>query len=501
MKLKVQTIFIIGISMVLFLAFLMVTTRPLLIKDGKQLDKIQMEQKLTRLENYLHLEGERLQRLTLDWAIWDDTYDFIAGNKPTYIESNLQMNTFENNEIGYMFFYDRDNAFLFGKGIEVIPSELKEKVQDLVVTFGEQDSAFIINTTKGLAYVDIKGTYPSSGEGEPNGKLAMIRYIDDTFLRTLENALSLEIKDISIVERIAFPSHEIHLLNDQEMDGSVFIPVTTENEFAQFVLLDDRDYFLQKSKSLNDLFEIFLLMILFLIALIYILMDRLIVSRVTNLSMQLKDINQSKDGSHRLTYSRKNKDEIFLLERTTNELLESLEQSHIEIKRLAYHDYLTGLPNRFKLKKEFDELSETDNSFALFFLDLDGFKYINDGYGHTVGDMLLQEVASRLTTSIIHDHAIISRFGGDEFVVLVQQASYQELEKLGDLLNETISEPYEINGIIARITTSIGISRMPEDSETFDQLIQHADQAMYDSKRNGKNQFAFYMKHDESPSE
>ena len=195
------------------------------------------------------------------------------------------------------------------------------------------------------------------------------------------------------------------------------------------------------------------------------------------------------------------RDDRVLLERTTNELLESLEQSHKEIKRLAYHDYLTGLPNRFKLKKDFDDMSNTDNSFALFFLDLDGFKYINDGYGHTVGDMLLQEVASRLTTSIIHENAIISRFGGDEFVILVQQLSYHDLENLGDLLNEVISEPYELNGIIARITTSIGISRMPEDSESFDQLIQHADQAMYDSKRNGKNQFAFYKKHSESPSE
>lgn len=487
--------------MILFLVFLMATTRPLLIKDGLQLDKIQMEQKLTRLENYLHLEGDRLKRLTLDWAIWDDTYDFIAGNKPTYIESNLQMNTFENNEIDYMFFYDRANVFVFGKGLEVIPPDLKKDVQNLVITFEEQDSAFIINTTKGLAYVDIQDTYPSSGEGEPNGKLAMIRYIDESFLKTLENALSLQIKDISIVKRIAFPTHEIQLLNDREMDGSIFIPVTAENQFAQFVLLDDRDYFLQKSKSLDDLFFIFLLMILFLVALIYILIDRLIVSRVTNLSIQLKEINQSKDGSHRLKHSRKNKDEIFLLEYTTNELIESLEQSHMEIKRLAYYDYLTGLPNRFKLKNDFDEMNTTDNSFALFFLDLDGFKYINDGYGHTVGDLLLEEVASRLTTSIIHENAIISRFGGDEFVILVQQLGYRELEKLGDLLNDVISEPYEINGIIARITTSIGISRIPEDSVSFDQLIQHADQAMYDSKRNGKNQFAFYMKHDESPSE
>ena len=95
-----------------------------------------------------------------------------------YIESNLQKDTFENNEIDYMFFYDRGDAFLFGKGIEVIPVELKNVVQDLVVTFEGQDSAFIVNTSKGLAYADIKHTYPSSGKGQPKTEnVVMVRCI------------------------------------------------------------------------------------------------------------------------------------------------------------------------------------------------------------------------------------------------------------------------------------------------------------------------------------
>ncbi|MET0786680.1 MAG: diguanylate cyclase [Paenisporosarcina sp.] len=491
MKLKVQTIFIIGISLVFFLAFLILVTRPLLIKDGIQLDKIRMEKQLDSLENYLMVEAERLHRLSFDWAVWDDTYNFIEGNQPTYIESNLLPSTFKNLELAYMFFYDRNNQFIYGKGIETIPTDLKASIQQLVDTLGEQESALLANTDNGLVFVDIKETLPSSGEGEPNGQMVMIRYIDEPFLQTLQNALAIEIDDISIVERI--PEQDIRLLNSHQMNGTVYIPLTSEGNYAQFVVSQDRDYFLQKSKSINVLFFIFVIMILILIALIYVLMDRLIVSRVTNLSIQLKAINRSKDGSSRLSHSRKNKDEIFLLERTTNDLLESLEQSHKEIKRLAYHDYLTGLPNRFKLKQEFDEMFKTDQQFSLLFLDLDGFKNINDGYGHTIGDMLLKEVALRLTTCIIHDYVVISRFGGDEFIVLAQKLNLSELEDLGEMLNEVISEPYEINGIIARITTSIGISRMPEDSETFDQLIQHADQAMYESKRNGKNQFAYYL--------
>ncbi|MDX1807867.1 MAG: diguanylate cyclase [Paenisporosarcina sp.] len=501
MKIKVQTIFIIGISLILFLAFLMLVTRPIFIRDGVELDRLRMDQKLSRLETYMSNEAERLHRLALDWSVSDDTYQFINGYKPTYIDSKLLPNTFYNLEIAYIFFFDDNNQLVYGKGQQSISSDLKSSIQKFVNTPLQPKSSFIANTPLGLVFIDIEQTFPTSAMGESNGKLVMIRSINETLLTSLQEELSIQIEEVKIVESTSFPKNDVHYINNRRMNGKLYLPLSTEGEYVEFTLSQDRDYFIQKSQSLLELFFIFLIMILLLISLIYVLMDRLIVSRVSKLSKQLRTIQQSRDVSSRLSYSRNMTDEIYLLERTTNDLLDSLEKSNEEINRLAFHDYLTGLPNRFKFEYEFNRLVKSGHHLAVLFLDLDGFKSINDVYGHTTGDLLLTEVASRLTACLSLENALVSRYGGDEFTLMIQQKSFEELEDIGNQVTDIISEPYVIDGIIAHITTSIGISRMPEDSETFDQLIQHADQAMYESKRNGKNQIAFYMKQDESPSQ
>jgi diguanylate cyclase (GGDEF)-like protein len=185
-------------------------------------------------------------------------------------------------------------------------------------------------------------------------------------------------------------------------------------------------------------------------------------------------------------------DEIYILERTVNEMLFSLEESHGEIKRLAYHDYLTALPNRYRLQNDFDSFVQSSERIAILFLDLDGFKDVNDTYGHAAGNLLLKEVANRLTTIMVNESGMVSRIGGDEFIVLIQHRNRQELTELGDLITQSISKPYPINEMELQITTSLGISQLPEDGHTFEELVNHADSAMYDSKRNGKNQTAFY---------
>ena len=96
--------FIIGVSMILFLAFLMLVTRPLLIRDGDHLDRERLNLNMDMVENYFTSEKEQLNRLSLDWAIWDDSYEFIEGNDNNYIERNLMDATFGNLEIAYCYF-------------------------------------------------------------------------------------------------------------------------------------------------------------------------------------------------------------------------------------------------------------------------------------------------------------------------------------------------------------------------------------------------------------
>lgn len=158
---------------------------------------------------------------------------------------------------------------------------------------------------------------------------------------------------------------------------------------------------------------------------------------------------------------------------------------------MAHHDILTGLPNRVLFIDRFSQAvarsKRSKKQLAVCFLDLDNFKRINDQYGHAVGDSLLIEVAKRIT-DIIREEDTLSRQGGDEFALLLNNiespANYQQtIERI----HSSIAKPFLIDGHSHKITTSSGLTLYPDDNEDLDTLLRHADQAMYQSKLKGKN--------------
>ncbi len=159
-----------------------------------------------------------------------------------------------------------------------------------------------------------------------------------------------------------------------------------------------------------------------------------------------------------------------------------------EIRRIAYYDYLTGLPNRRLFlsfcEKEIASCRRQARRFCIVFIDLDNFKLINDRYGHEAGDAVLAEVARRMT-SIVRESDTIARIGGDEFVLLLSEVEDDRgVVTVTQKIIEAITAPIEIkHGQRAIVEVSIGISRFPEDDENLDGLIAKADQAMYAAKR------------------
>lgn len=162
---------------------------------------------------------------------------------------------------------------------------------------------------------------------------------------------------------------------------------------------------------------------------------------------------------------------------------------YLELERFAWKDMLTDLYNRRYLSKYFED-HQVQNG-ALFFLDLDGFKKVNDGYGHDTGDIVLREVASRLSAIVDEQKdAFAVRLGGDEFILHFSQTSNKKI--WGEMANRVISTlntwdtPY-------KVSASIGIVTYEKDKvESLDILLRHADVALYDAKSAGKDTFKFY---------
>lgn len=167
------------------------------------------------------------------------------------------------------------------------------------------------------------------------------------------------------------------------------------------------------------------------------------------------------------------------------------EQEKTTYESLALHDALTGLPNRNGLSDYLEELTVKNHTQTYLYLDLDGFKAINDQYGHAMGDLLLIEVADRLRSSL-HYKGITARLGGDEFlIVLNEPLSIEEVEQYGTSIIHSLSTPYLLHQQALYISASIGISVRSSD-ESMEQVMHRADIALYDSKKQGKGRLTFY---------
>ncbi len=160
--------------------------------------------------------------------------------------------------------------------------------------------------------------------------------------------------------------------------------------------------------------------------------------------------------------------------------------------REANQDALTGLANRRYLLQRLEGALARDESVATFFIDLDGFKPINDTYGHEAGDEALLMVADRLK-ACVREHDILCRLGGDEFVIcLIGLADREVMKTRADKVLELLNTPFWIGDNRIKMGGSIGISVAPDDAKEAEPLLNAADEAMYAAKQGGKNAYRFY---------
>lgn len=173
-----------------------------------------------------------------------------------------------------------------------------------------------------------------------------------------------------------------------------------------------------------------------------------------------------------------------------NKSLQSSIDFSRSLERFVYYDSLTGLPNRkFVLDRLENLIKEEHKVFSLFFIDLNGFKAVNDQYGHLQGDLLLQMFAERCK-HIVQKQGILARLGGDEFVLLVENIiSTNDVEQCTANINRLLQEPFMIEGQQVVISASIGYARFPQDGMTAKQLLNVADYQMYVQKKAMKKEF------------
>ncbi len=190
---------------------------------------------------------------------------------------------------------------------------------------------------------------------------------------------------------------------------------------------------------------------------------------------------------------KKNKED---LEDTVSERTKELMESNKKLEYMANYDSLTQLPNRslfiVLLEQALKHAKRYELTVGLLFIDLDGFKAINDTYGHDSGDELLKQVANRLR-KVLREEDSIFRLGGDEFTMILSNVSKaNSVEIVAEKVIKTLSEPFDILSHQCQIGSSIGIALYPQHAKDLDELIKNADTVMYDVKNSGKNNYKIY---------
>lgn len=200
------------------------------------------------------------------------------------------------------------------------------------------------------------------------------------------------------------------------------------------------------------------------------------------------------------------KEEVILLNELASDLafgIQSLRiraehrEAETKLEHLAHHDTLTGLPNRLLLRKRFEQCIQQANKreygLAMLFLDMDNFKEINDSFGHATGDALLIEVVRRLER-LLSETCILSREGGDEFVLLINNTPDAEIvTHTAQQVLDVMQEPFEVSGNTLHASFSIGISLYPDDGKDFETLRKNADAALYLAKDCGRNTYRYFV--------
>jgi len=241
------------------------------------------------------------------------------------------------------------------------------------------------------------------------------------------------------------------------------------------------------------------------LTLILLALNLQVIRPITRLRKGILDLS---DGNELVQIPIQSRDELGDLAQEFNRMGRALQQSNEQIRNMAYNDYLTELPNRFHFHKTLSQAMDVahrkNRQLGLIFIDLDNFKNINDTLGHQTGDRLLKDIAHRLQNNLRgidvsgpvnltpQEHNL-ARLGGDEFTVVIQRfSSVIDLSKVATRLIAAIERPFIHQGTEHFVSASVGIAVFPSDGDTPEELIKHADMAMYEAKKLGKGRFEFF---------
>jgi len=418
-------------------------------------------------------EGEILYDSTDTFVGWKSTpgdpiHNFMVSGDDIFIEG-IREST-ESDDF-YMVIYKRasdgyfvETALNADYAIELIDMHsYKNVVKDIVENNSHVEYAFIIDDTKEIV-----------ADSRPNNETTNINFYNDAFLgETISQEIYYSVSDHNVLE-FATP-----IIVDDEVIAVLSVGYSLDfyRETSNYIIL------ILISVAIGTI-------ITFGIVEIFQLIKPLIVieNAISSFDLDTGTYERPKNPTKTFERAFNALDSLSYRIQAANRETKALYE---EVKALAMNDFLTNLPNRYNLTNKLEELINENQEFAVLFIDIDDFKIYNDTKGHLFGDRLLIQI-SEILQSGFYNNYFISRYGGDEFIVIIKTNSKEAIDNVITNLYNDLTEPIEIEDSTFVINLSIGISMYPIHGDNPTDLIQNADAAMFESKSRGKNKHVYY---------
>lgn len=476
----------------------------------KSLMDIEVDKAYTNTQivlNYIQRDLSNINSMNIDYAKWNDTYDYLNNRNEKYISDNFEdVTSLQRSEMSFIIITDNSGNIIYKRNIQeeikgLFDEELYKKISlDVSRLLSNESTQNVLGIEE---YRDIpflisaERITKSDGSGTSRGVLIFVKCYEKDELDAINQSTELKTEIVKYNKDL--------IANANYIKKNIKVKINSKKAITSYGVINNifgKPVFLtklslqrniySKAEDAIGLYLLILLLILLAFSLgIGLLIDILVVKKINKIKETIENVQSSQDLSSIITL--KGNDEISELGSKFNNMFYRIKKSDEIIYKLAYYDILTGLPNRKKMIENCDALlKQQKGMFALLFMDLDNFKYINDNFGHEAGDLVLEEAAKRLS-SVIGSQSLVSRIAGDEFIIIIENLqSTSDAALVAEKLVQALDIEFVYHENQIYISASIGISLFPEHGEDIDILIRNADLAMYEVKNSGGHGYAFY---------
>lgn len=474
---------------------------PALHKEERALVMRELEQ----IERSAQISQQELLAQVRDWAIWNDTYQFIQGNYPGYTDTNFSQQMFEEMRYQMMVFFNAEGQVYFIAGINPATGRyhscqtMERECRWTAGLIRTMQTSIVEDPLQGKSTL-YAGSPPlmvasnpilrTDESGPPQGWLFKVRPMDEEWLTIIEDYTGLP-TTLSMVDNPIDKDVAITIAGST-IQAQRYLPTYPLNEKIALGTQLNRTSYLASLETFRYVLVWTACLMLLVIGLVLLLLERIILKPLRSLTQFTQQVSVDSAVSANLV---KRSDEIGVLARAFQQQLKRQKQLNAELIELSTHDPLTGLPNRRLYDQQLQEVINnalaTGQPLSVMMIDIDHFKLFNDHYGHPEGDACLQRIANTMH-DVATDHGFfIARTGGEEFSAMLPSTSATQAIEKSQALSDAIDQlqyPHALSPVAPHITVSIGISQLDREGfMTPSALMTAADQALYAAKAAGRH--------------